>query len=167
MYNSSGGGFIFSTAPIGTEGERIRITGAGSLGIGTATPGASLDVAGTIKTNIALVLGGATFAAPSGIAPLFGARAWVLFNSSGLVSGRNISAVNRFTDGNGKPYYRFFFTEQPPSALYCAVATHNAHAGYGVSCSQITNAQISFTEFRFYVSGSETDPSYGCVVWFW
>lgn len=52
MYNSGGGGFIFSTAPSGTEGERIRITGDGSLGIGISTPGASLDVNGTARCNV-------------------------------------------------------------------------------------------------------------------
>jgi len=53
MYNSSGGGFIFSTFQSGTEGERIRITGDGRLGIGKNNPSVALDVVGEVRSSTA------------------------------------------------------------------------------------------------------------------
>jgi len=84
MYNSSGGGFIFSTLQSGTEGERIRISGDGRLGIGTSNPAVALDVNGSIKTNDKIIMGSANFSVPSGSAPIFGARAWVSFDGTDL-----------------------------------------------------------------------------------
>ena len=43
------GALIFRTKTAGVENERMRISTAGNLGIGTASPGAKLDVAGTVK----------------------------------------------------------------------------------------------------------------------
>lgn len=141
MYNSGGGGFIFSTAPTGTEGERIRITGDGSLGIGTATPGASLDVNGDIKSSTyvratsGMVIGGATFDAPSGAAPLFGARAWARFNGTSytLVSGEYLCSIG--ASGNiskivrvGTGQYDVYFSTPMPDANYAMFATSSKQA---------------------------------------
>lgn len=44
----SGTHFAFSTDNAGSVGERVRITAAGNLGVGTASPGGRLDVTGTL-----------------------------------------------------------------------------------------------------------------------
>jgi len=52
----------FYTSPGGTVQERLRITSAGNIGIGTTNPGATLDVNGSIypTTNLAGSLGSGT-----------------------------------------------------------------------------------------------------------
>ncbi len=53
--NSNGGDISFNTAPAGAQGtsitysERMRISQAGHVGIGTSSPAAMLDVAGQVK----------------------------------------------------------------------------------------------------------------------
>lgn len=43
------GAIAFSTKNVGTTAERLRISSAGNVGIGTITPGTPLDVAGNIR----------------------------------------------------------------------------------------------------------------------
>lgn len=77
LYRGAGmadGQIVFATNPGTTAGqipvERLRITGTGNVGIGTATPGALLEVAGTVKAAGALtVTGPARFDGPVRIAP--------------------------------------------------------------------------------------------------
>jgi hypothetical protein len=45
------GEFVVLTRPNGTSAERLRITSAGNVGIGTASPSTKLDVAGEIKLS--------------------------------------------------------------------------------------------------------------------
>ncbi len=49
---------IFQTSDIGTMTEKVRITGAGNLGIGTVSPSTPLHVIGTIRTSGDLELSG-------------------------------------------------------------------------------------------------------------
>lgn len=63
--------------------ERLRITSDGKVGIANASPAVALDVVGSIKTDTGLVLGGATFDAPSGTAPLYGCRAYAKYDVTG------------------------------------------------------------------------------------
>jgi len=69
-------GMTFSTVSGGVEGERMRITSSGSVGIGTSSPSAKLDVAGTYA---------ARFAGSSVYMDLVGDDATVRLQSSGLV----------------------------------------------------------------------------------
>jgi len=126
--------FVFATinnpnADNQTPTERMRITSDGKVGIANASPAAALDVVGNIKTDTGLVLGGATFAAPSGTAPLFGARAWARFTSAAgsMVGGEyrctisasgNISKIVRIETGVVDVY----FDRPMPDAYYSVVA---------------------------------------------
>jgi hypothetical protein len=55
--NNLPGRLLFATSPGGANVlmERMRITSSGNVGIGTTTPGAMLEVAGTLKVDTALV----------------------------------------------------------------------------------------------------------------
>jgi len=127
----------FLTTESYAEGQKNRMTldNFGSLGIGTSTPGASLDVNGTLKVSGEITHGSAPVTVPSGTAPVFGARAWVTFNTlqnsnnaddttptnRRIYGSGNVSSVRRMVSGpNGTANLRFkiTFTTAMPNANY-------------------------------------------------
>lgn len=56
----SGALLLSTTTDAGTVTERLRITSAGNVGIGTSSPGATLDVTGTARISSNLTLTGGT-----------------------------------------------------------------------------------------------------------
>jgi hypothetical protein len=64
---AAGAGFYFATTPVGTvtRTERLRITGAGFIGIGTSTPTSVLSVVGlpAYADNASAITGGLTVGA--------------------------------------------------------------------------------------------------------
>ena len=132
--SGGGAGHTFAIAPWAsgsqTVGMLMSYNGTSvNVGINTYTPAVALDVVGNIKTDTGLVLGGATFAAPSGTAPLFGARAWARFTSAAgsMVGGEyqctisasgNISKIVRIETGVVDVY----FDRPMPDAYYSVVA---------------------------------------------
>lgn len=119
----TGGSVHFFTS--GTE--RMSINGSGNVGIGTNNPQQALHVQGNVR------VGDATLTQPSGSAPMFVCRAWVLFNgtrdTTGAVStantnrqilaSGNVSSVTRVATGT----YSVNFTTAMPDANFAAFAT--------------------------------------------
>jgi hypothetical protein len=120
----------------GTNSQlRMTVTSAGNVGIGTTTPAQKLDVTGTIKASSGLVLGDATFTAPSGTAPLYGARAWVTYSTSAgvatILSSGNVASITRSrgtTDGTTNYSFRIAFTTAMPTANYAVAAMCTQYA---------------------------------------
>lgn len=65
--------------------------------------------------------------AQSGSAPIYGARAWVNFNGTGVVAIRASGNVSSITD-NGTGNYTVNFTTALTDANYCSVLTTSADA---------------------------------------
>jgi hypothetical protein len=85
----------------GTNGnnERMRITNAGSVGIGTTSPGAKLDVAGTVKYNTQLstnlLMGQKAFI---GISSGGGAQKFKIYKNTNITDGYARFKVDRAFD---------------------------------------------------------------------
>ena len=125
--------------------ERITVTSGGLVGVGTASPTSMLHVAGTanitsgvtlgstLNVGSTLTVGTATMAVPSGSAPIFGARAWVVFDSNKNAAGTvetTLSATNRYIkqSGNiatvkreGVGLFTITFTTAMPHADYVVI----------------------------------------------
>jgi hypothetical protein len=116
-------GFVFSNS--GDTSILSIDTLLNRVGIGTATPAVALDVAGAGKFSESVTIGTAAFAAPSGTAPIFGARAWGLANWSGtaisLGNAGNIASVVRLTGTGLTDHVTFTFTTPMPNENYVVV----------------------------------------------
>ena len=93
---TTGGGLAFSTGGIGTANERLRITKAGNVGIGTASPGAKLEVGGGTSLGRVKVTGAGTGYT----------QVDILFQSStaDTPSGRGLG-IYTFNEGNGATWF--------------------------------------------------------------
>jgi len=99
--------------------ERMRVTSAGNVGIGTNNPAEQLHITGNFR------IGSAVQATPSGSAPLYSARAWVNFNGVSGVSIRasaNVSSVTRNATGD----YTVNFATAMPDANYAVAGMSSA-----------------------------------------
>jgi hypothetical protein len=104
------------TVTVETNGsERLRVTSAGNVGIGTSSPAEQLHITGNFR------VGSAVLATPTGSAPMYVGRAWVNFNGTGTVAIRSSGNVSSITD-NGTGDYTVNFTTAMPDANY-AVTT--------------------------------------------
>ena len=145
--------------------EKMRLTAGGSLGIGTQTPAVALDVVGNIKASIGLVLGGATFAAPSGTAPLFGVRAWVRFgvndDASVTIQGSgNIAAVNGVVRNASGDFTINFNTPLPASYAVCGAANEGLiNSGYKPSNPGPNNYGLYCSAVSIYSQAAATTTS--------
>jgi len=132
-------GHTFGIGPwsSGTHGLLMAFSGTNmNVGINKSNPAVALDVNGDIKSSTyvratsGMVIGGATFAAPTGTAPLFGVRAWVRFyvaanpavgtGSITIQGSGNISSVYRDAVGQ----YSIYFTTPLPDNYAVAGAAN-------------------------------------------
>jgi|688.fasta_scaffold00624_26 microcystin-dependent protein len=137
---------------------RLYINQIGNVGIGTQTPAVKLDVVGNIKASSGLVLGGATFAAPSGSAPIFAVRAWGKITPNGSSNpssfvGGNIASAVRSGDGT----ITVTMTTAMPSTDYSVVASSVGQTVDGVdNRTQVSVSIISTTQFAIILAQSNT-----------
>ena len=111
--NSSGGGSVTVQEPSTASNRTLTLPDATTTVVGT-------DVAQTLSNKTfsgAQTFGTASFAEPSGSAPLYAARAWVNFNGTGTVAIRASGNVSSITD-NGTGDYTVNFTTAMPDADY-------------------------------------------------
>ena len=116
-----------------TMGGALTVGGAAKINNGTASTstaigaltvvggvgiGGALCVGGGISAGSGITIGSARLAAPSGTAPVFGARAWAVANWSGsaisLGNAGNIASVTYIGDRK----FTFTFTSNMPTADY-------------------------------------------------
>lgn len=124
------------------------------VGIGTVTPGASLDVNGGVKVGATLGIGSASMSVPSGSAPLFAVRAWGKITPNGSsnpssVVGGNVASVVR----QGAGVLRVTLAVAMPNTNYSVVA----------SCAgqTITDVNLRSTVCAKVIDSSNFDLAHG------
>lgn len=83
--------------------------------------------------------------AQTGTAPIFGVRAWVNFNGTGVVAINGSGNVTSITD-NGTGDYTVNFTTALPNANYAVVVTANSVARMGAEKSRATGSVTVTTQ---------------------
>lgn len=160
-------GFMFSgddDSPHLTINYTSLAGGSPRIGIGTASPTVALDVNGDIKSSTyvratsGMVIGGATFAAPTGTAPLFGVRAWgridPLSAQPVLTAGGNIASVSLADTGN----FRITLTTPMPNTNYAVIASSFGQTVPFVdNRTGISTQIVSTNEIRLLLAQSNTD----------
>lgn len=144
LINQRAASELDSSLYLGTnDGVRLTITGDGNVGIGTTSPTVALDVLGAGKFSQSVTIGGAAFAAPSGTAPIFGARALVVFDTNRTAAGTTettLTATNRFIRHGGN----IASVNRTAVGIYIITfTTPMPHADYVVICSTANNLQNS------------------------
>jgi hypothetical protein len=124
LFNNFSSNFSLSLCPNG-----------GNVGIGTVAPNQTLTVVGSISATGNLSIGDATLSTPAGSAPIFGVRAWVVFNGTGtgagtatIISQGNVSNVSRVSTG----IFDITFAINLPSTTYGVLGTPSWTAGSAV-----------------------------------
>jgi hypothetical protein len=115
--NSSGGGSVTVQEPSTASNRTLTLPDATTTAVGT-------DATQTLSNKTfsgAQTFGTASFAEPSGSAPLFAARAWVNFNGESTVAIRASGNVSSITD-NGTGDYTVNLTTAMPDANYSLVS---------------------------------------------
>lgn len=135
--SGAGAGRTFAIAPWATQNCGLLMSYNGTsvnVGINRSNPATALDVTGTIRASANVVIGGATFAAPTGTAPLFGARAWVVFETNKNAAGtaeNPLTATGRFIQASGNVssvtrdsagVYKITFAQPMPDTNYIIIA---------------------------------------------
>jgi hypothetical protein len=123
--------------------EAMRITSAGRVGIGTASPAEQLHITGNFR------VGSAVLATPTGSAPIYACRAWVHFDGTGTPAIRASGNVTSITD-NGTGDYTVNFTTAMPDADYSVVGTTRSNGVVMISGSPLAgsvsiNTKVSST----------------------
>ena len=163
-FNGSTTGLTPATATSGaiTLGGTLVVANGGT-GVTTKT-GTGAVVLGTSPTLTTPVINSATFATVSGTAPLYGCRAWCIFNgtttgTNAPTAGGNVTSVTR----NGTGDYTINFTTAMPDANY-ALSGMGGNTTTALVC--VSQPQASFAPTTSavriqtsYVNASLTDPT--------
>jgi hypothetical protein len=160
--NSSGGGSVTLQEPSTASNRTLTLPDATTTAVGT-------DATQTLSNKTfsgAQTFGTASFAEPSGSAPLFAARAWVNFNGTGTVAIRASGNVSSITD-NGTGNYTVNFTNALPDANYSIAQTLFAQSssndgGVAVIAWGTTPSTTSFNMVTDQRSAGEYDPTIVC-----
>jgi hypothetical protein len=129
--------------PAGATSGAVTLAGTlavanGGTGVTTST-GTGAVVLGTSPTLVTPVINSATFATVSGTAPIYGCRAWCIFNgtttgTNAPTAGGNVSTVTRNAVGD----YTINFTTAMPDANYSTIITaKETSAGARDGCMQL------------------------------
>jgi hypothetical protein len=141
----------------GGSTERMRITSAGNVGIGTTSPAEQLHITGNLR------VGSAVLATPSGSAPMYACRVWVNFDGSttppAIRASGNVSSVTRASTGR----FQINFTTAMPDANFSMLSISAAQTltSWRFVAEDLTVARVS-TSASILV-GRHSDSSDGGV----
>lgn len=135
---------------------------------GKKLTGTSLDVSGNATIDGDLTIGDSKLSTPDGSAPIFGARAWVVFNATKNAGGTtdsgntsrfirnsgNVSSVVKLDDGK----YQVNFTVALPNNDYALIGTSNNEEG-GVMNSASAGIINRFSQEKESAIVLITDPT--------
>lgn len=182
-------------APHSASTSGIRITSSGNVGIKKSSPSTALDVSGTVTatafagpltgnvtgdltgnassaTTASTVSNGSITAAKldgaqSGLAPIYGVRAWVNFDASRDASGAsNASNTNRFIRSSGNVTsvlktaggkFTVTFTSAMPNTNYIVTSSAGNSGSPRFACADRTTATTTSIEI-------ETDDASGAAA---
>jgi hypothetical protein len=125
--NSSGGGSVLLQEPSTASNRTLTLPDATTTAVGT-------DATQTLSNKTfsgAQTFGTASFAEPSGSAPLFAARAWVNFNGTGTVAIRASGNVSSITDNNTGDY-TINFTTAMSDTNFAAIGSNGSDVASGI-----------------------------------
>ena len=134
-------GTLSSTTALPATSGGTGLTSAGSNGN-------VLTSNGTTWTSAALPAPPTGITATTGLAPYYGARAWVNFNGTGAPAIRASGNVTSITD-NGTGDYTVNFTTAMPDVNYCSLGSTigTNSAGDGISVTGFGSGTIKATTF--------------------
>ena len=116
----------------------------------------------TAALQAGAVTGAKLSGAQTGSAPIYGCRAWCVFDgtltgTNAPIAGGNVASVTRTAAGS----YAVNFAIPMPSASYCVVIT-STNAGFLAQAQTKTTNNVSLNTFN--LTGTNTDSSGGCHV---
>jgi hypothetical protein len=120
--NASGTGVITLASPNTNSSYTVNLPAAAGTLVTTDGTQTLTNKTLTSPTLTTPNIDSAPFATVSGTAPIYGCRAWVNFNGTGVVAIRASGNVSSITD-NGTGTYTVNFTTAMPDANYAAVAS--------------------------------------------
>ena len=134
-----------------------------SAGVGTNDAQTLTNKTLTSPTMTTPAINSATFATVAGTAPIYGCRAWCLFNgttagTNAPTAGGNVTSVTRNSTGN----YTITFTTAMPDANYVTVWTGGGQgtsgSTYAVTAGSQTTTSVTIAS-RAVSTGSNVDEN--------
>jgi hypothetical protein len=148
--NASGTGVITVASPNTNSSYTVSLPAATTTLVGTDATQTLTNKTLTSPTLTTPNIDSAQFATVSGTAPIYGCRAWVNFNGTGVVAIRASGNVSSITD-NGVGDYTVNFTTAMSDANYATCVNSTRDAGYPIPLinTQATGSvRINTTQFN-------------------